>query len=369
MTLVDLAPATDRVPRADPLERADVAARATKALDAFLAGRRPAVESIGDELVPLLDTLAEFVTAGGKRLRPAFCFWGWIGAGAEDCDEVVAAAASLELLHACALIHDDVMDGSDRRRGRPSVHRQFSALHRGAGWDADGRAFGEAAAILVGDLCLAWSDEMLRGSGLPAGALARAAPVYDAMRTELMAGQYLDVQAQVAGDASVERALRVARYKTAKYTVERPLLLGAALGDAPPALARAYSGYGIPLGEAFQLRDDLLGVFGDPAATGKPAGDDLREGKRTVLIAATLDRATPAQAALLRRHLGDPALDEATVALLREVIAGTGALDAVEVLVSELTGRALDALRAAPIAPEARDALADLALAATIRSR
>ena len=257
------------------------------------------------------------------------------------------------------------MDGSDTRRGQPSAHRRFSALHRGSSWLGSPEAFGTGAAILLGDLCLSWSDELLFGSGLPAEALLRAKPVYDVMRTELMAGQYLDLLEQARGGGSVERALRVVRYKAAKYTIERPLHLGATLAGADPELLDVYTAYGLPLGEAFQLRDDVLGVFGDPTETGKPAGDDLREGKRTVLIATAVERATPAQAAQLRRHLGDPGLTAEGVDALREVIEATGALPAVEALIRSLTAQALDTLDGVP--EPARTALGRLAVAATMR--
>ncbi|MFL6137535.1 MAG: polyprenyl synthetase family protein [Frankiaceae bacterium] len=355
----------------DPLDRADLRARVTKALDAFVGARRPALEAIGDDLVPVADTIAEFVTHGGKRVRPAFCYWAWRAAGGPDADTIVAAAAALELLHACALVHDDVMDRSDRRRGRPAVHRRFATLHRQEGWRGDAEAFGRSAAILLGDLCLAWSDEMLRSSGLPAEALLRAASCYDAMRTEVMAGQYLDIVGQVTAEAPAVDALRIARFKTATYTVQRPLLIGASLAGADDALLTAFSAYGLPLGEAFQLRDDVLGVFGDPAVTGKPAGDDLREGKRTVLVVTALRQAGRGAAARVRSGLGDPGLDEGELATMREIIAGTGALDHVERLIAELTDRALGALAAAPIgreATEATEALAELAVAATRRA-
>ena len=338
-----------------------------KALDAFLAAQLPILDGISDELSPLTDALAELV-AGGKRLRPAFCYWGFRGAGGTDDDAIVEAAAALELFQACALIHDDVMDGSDTRRGKPAVHRRFASLHRTESWHGDPEAFGTGAAILLGDLCLSWSDEMLARSGLPAERLLAGARVFDEMRTELMGGQYLDLLEQARGGGSVERALRVARYKSAKYTIEKPLHLGAALAGADQDVLDGYSGYGLPLGEAFQLRDDVLGVFGDPEVTGKPAGDDLREGKRTALVAMALEAASKAQAAVVRRHLGDPHLSADGVAALRSVLEETGALARVEALIDELMDDALTALQAAPVDEQARGVLEALATAATSRS-
>ncbi|MCZ3386071.1 MAG: polyprenyl synthetase family protein [Actinomycetia bacterium] len=348
-----------------PLDTEDLRVRVHKELEAFLEGQQPVLDAVGDELLPILDA-ARTLLAGGKRLRPAFAYWGWRGAGGGDTTEIVRAVAALEFLQACALIHDDVMDDSDTRRGHPSAHRRFAGLHRTAQWVGSPEAFGVGAAILLGDLTLTWADEMLFSAELPQEALVRAKPVYDRMRTELMAGQYLDLLEQARGGGSVERALRVARYKAAKYTVEGPLHLGATLAGAPSELLAQYSAYGIPLGEAFQLRDDVLGVFGNPTLTGKPAGDDLRDGKRTVLIAVAEERSNPSQQALLNRHLGDPHLTPAGVEDLRSLIEETGALGFVEELIVALVDeshRALDAL-----SQPAHDVLDALTYAATRRT-
>jgi geranylgeranyl diphosphate synthase, type I len=346
----------------------DLAARVTAALRGFLDGCRGELAGMSADLLPPADAVAEFVLGAGKRLRPAFAYWGWRGAGQPDRPQLVHAVASLELLQACALIHDDVIDGSQTRRGRPSVHRRFGALHRGAGWAGSAERFGVASAILLGDMCLTWSFRMLRQCGLDPAAVQRAMPVHEQMCTEVTAGQYLDVLAQAQQATDVDTALRVIRLKTAKYTVERPLHLGGALAGCGPELAAAYTGYGLPVGEAFQLRDDLLGVFGDPAVTGKPAGDDLREGKRTVLIALAAGRAGAAQRALLDRLLGDPVLPADGVAALREMIAGTGAVAEVERMIAERVEAGMAALAAAPLDPTAAAALADLAVAATART-
>jgi len=351
----------------DPLDREDLRQRVQKSLDAFVSTQIPVLDAIDAELGALTDALTDLV-AGGKRLRPAFCYWGYRGAGGQDGEEIVTAAAALELFQACALIHDDVMDGSDTRRGQPAVHRRFSSLHRTESWTGDPEAFGTGAAVLLGDLCLAWSDEMLGTSALDPARLVAGHRVYAEMRTELMGGQYLDLLEQARGGGSIERALRVARYKSAKYTIERPLHLGAVLAGAGQDVLEGYSGYGLPLGEAFQLRDDVLGVFGDPALTGKPAGDDLREGKRTALVAMALETADRAQAAVVRRHLGDPHLTPDGVTALRTVLRDTGALDRVERLIEQKTGDALTALHAAPVEDDARAVLEELASRVTCRA-
>jgi geranylgeranyl diphosphate synthase type I len=349
-----------------PLDVDDLYARVGKALAGFLSAQAPVLDAVGDELGPMMDALSA-LTSSGKRLRPAFCYWGWRGAGGDESDAIVTAAASLELLQAGAIVHDDVMDNSDTRRGQPAVHRRFMTLHRSAGLRGDPADFGNGAAVLLGDLCLTWADQLLSGSGLSPQALTAARPVFDRMRTELMAGQYLDLLEQARGGGSVSRARRVIRFKSAKYTVEGPLHLGAALAGAGPDLLAAYSAYGLPLGEAFQLRDDVLGVFGDPECTGKPAGDDLREGKRTVLVALATERGTPRQQEALRRHLGDPHLDAAGIIELREVLVETGAVTTVEAMIDDALRRCRDGLLTARVTPRARQVLGELAIAATSR--
>jgi geranylgeranyl diphosphate synthase type I len=338
------------------------------ALYAFVDRQRPKMLAISDDLAPILSALDALLTEG-KRLRPAFCYWGWRAAGGPDRPEIVAAAASLELLQASALVHDDVMDSSDTRRGQPSVHRRFQAMHEDAGWPGPAESFGSGSAILLGDLCLAWSGEMYDTSGLDQETLLRGRSVYDLMRTEVMCGQYLDLLEQARGAGTVATALRVVEFKSAKYTIERPLHLGAAMAGADRRVLAALTAYGLPLGIAFQLRDDVLGVFGDPAETGKPAGDDLREGKRTVLMALALERAAPAQAEVVRRRLGDPALDPVGVEELRSIIVDTGGLAACEAMIDRYAADAHTALTSGVITEEARTALAELAVAATARHR
>lgn len=356
---------------ANPLDAENLRLRVHKALDDFLARQADVLEQVSPECAPLAEAIAGLVR-GGKWLRPAFCYWGWRGAGGPDSEPIVHAAAAIELFQAAALIHDDVMDDSDTRRGMPSVHRRFATLHAAAGWVGNDERFGLAGAILAGDLCLVWSGELLAASGLPVSQLAVARAPFDRMRTELMAGQYLDILEQaVAGnrpDSPVERARRVIHYKSAKYTVEEPLQIGGSLAGADPALLATYRAYGLPLGEAFQLRDDILGVFGDPWQTGKPAGDDLREGKRTVLMAQTLLAANPVQTTQVHTLLGHPDLDETGVGVLRETIQATGALAVVEQLIGDLVRQARAALHAGNVPQPARDVLDALIDAATDRT-
>lgn len=354
----------------DALEN-DLPAAVTAELADYLSGRRRDTLDVAEEFAEATDDLTRFVLAGGKRLRPTFAWWGWRAAGGlDDPATVLRAVSALELIQGCALVHDDLIDDSDTRRGEPTVHARWASRHAGAAWAGDPVRFGAAVAVLLGDVALAWADDMLHSAGLDPAAIARARPVWQAMRTEVLGGQFLDVRGHATSDSSPETALRISRYKTAAYTVERPLHLGAALAGADDATVRALRHYGRDLGIAFQLRDDLLGVFGDPAVTGKPAGDDLREGKLTLLVALTRRHPDRASAAVVERTLGAPGLTADDVAAARDALRTLGVVDDVERRIAELTASALDAVRsAADLAPPAPDRLADLAVAATRRAR
>jgi geranylgeranyl diphosphate synthase type I len=349
---------------------AAVPAAVEGALRTYMSERRVGLVERAPAFADAVDALIAFVLGGGKRLRPTFAWWGWRGAGGAPDAAVLNAVSALELLQACALVHDDLMDASHVRRGSPTVHVAFADLHRTKGWLGEPDRFGLAAAILVGDLALTWAEDMFTGSGLATGA---ALEPWQAMRSEVLAGQFLDVLAQATGDESTASALAVARMKTAAYTVERPLHLGAALAGAEAPVVRAVRRFGADIGVAFQLRDDLLGMFGDTAATGKPAGDDLREGKRTLLVALGLRRAERAgrhaDAEALRAALGDQDLTEAAIERIRSVLVDIGAVTAVERRIEELTGSATAALAEAHLAEPAATRLAELAVAATSRDR
>jgi geranylgeranyl diphosphate synthase type I len=344
-----------------------VRAEINQVLTEFIKQESKYLAKIGPELEPVGNALEKFLLDSGKRLRPLFAYAGLISAWARPNKELVSAFASLELIHACALIHDDVMDASDTRRGAPSIHKSFEKMHLENHLVGSAAQFGVASAILIGDLALIWSAQMLHNSGISTPDFIRSLPVYDEMRIELMAGQYLDVYEQSLGTQSIERSLKVARYKSGKYTIERPLHFGGALAGASAELMQAYSNYGLPLGEAFQLRDDLLGVFGDPSETGKPAGDDLREGKRTALLAIAQERANTSQSTQLKKHIGDPNLTPSMISDLQQIIEDTGATSHIESMIEELTTTSLTALKHDGISPDGKQMLTDLAILATNR--
>lgn len=337
------------------------------ALAAFTGERSKHLGEIGDELTPVAYALDEFVNDGGKRFRPIFAYLGYLAGGNAHRPEILRACTALELVHVCALIHDDVMDGSDTRRNKPSIHRRFQEMHSTQKLKGDSEKFGHAAAILLGDLALVWSDRMLYESGISQQELIDCQRVFSDMRDELMAGQYLDVLEGALATASVERSFKVARYKSGKYSIERPLHFGAALAGRSD-LFKTLSNYGLPLGEAFQLRDDLLGVFGDPTITGKPSGDDLREGKRTVLIALTMEQLTVNQQQTLEQALGDPTISEQQIDELQRLIRDCGAVDRVEKLITELGAQAISALQDPKLDTKIATALEQMAIIATQRS-
>jgi geranylgeranyl diphosphate synthase type I len=303
----------------------------------------------------LVRDLAGFVLGGGKRLRPAFVLWGYAACDHDPHEPAaVRVAAAMELLHAFALLHDDVMDGSLRRRGKPSHHVRVRAQHRAAGWRGESRRFGEGLAILLGDLAFVYADQLI------ADAPSEVHQVWHEMRVELTMGQLLDVVGAARGDRDLERSELIALYKSGRYSVERPLQLGAALGGRLDELGPDFGRFGAPLGEAFQLRDDLLGAFGDEATIGKPVGDDLREGKPTVLLAYAHALASPAQRVTLDQ-IGRADLSDATVADIQDVLVRCGAVDAVEGAIAVRVEAARAALAATPVDARTRRALGALA--------
>lgn len=313
--------------------------------------------------------LARVFTSGGKRLRPAFCYWGHVAAGGhpEDPSDLLRAAASLDLLHVSALVHDDIIDASDTRRGVPAAHHQFATHHQAMHGRGGNAAFGTAAAILLGDLLLMWSVELFEESRFAPERMARARSLLATMRTEVVCGQYLDVGASFGVTpaenvaAELDVASRILEYKTARYSVLRPLQVGAALGGGSAELESALARIGSLVGRAFQMRDDVLGVFGNPAITGKPAGDDLREGKRTVLVLMALQRASAAEHATLESLLGDPDITAEQLEEGRAIITSTGALDEAEHLIADDIATAIQMVHDADMTQEGRTALIRLA--------
>ncbi|MCG8916399.1 polyprenyl synthetase family protein [Actinokineospora sp. PR83] len=328
---------------------------------------RRAAEHLTRETEVIGRVLTDFV-GRGKYLRSTFVLAGWL-CGAAETPAALRAAASAELLHCFALIQDDVMDESATRRGRPAAHVRFADWHRRCGLAGSAERFGESAAVLAADLCLVWAAQMLRESGLPADAVTRALPRYDWLRAELAVGQFRDLVNQVAEEPSLGEVLAVARAKSGHYTVRRPLELGAELAGCDQEVIGALGEYGDAIGEAFQLRDDLLGVFGDPATTGKPLGDDLRAGKATSVVVVARDLATPAQRRELDGLRGGASADEAELRRWVRLIEGTGARAEVERLIDERLHRGVAALAPAPIPAVARDHLTGLALACGERGR
>ena len=336
-----------------------------------MADPPPSLAAIGDRVAARIDVLLDAeqrrwsgvdasldepyaalraLIGGGKRLRPAFCHWGWVGAGGDPSDRrVVDAGAALELLHTFALVHDDIMDDSTRRHGLACLHVDFAGRHHQRGWRGESRRFGDGAAILIGDLAFVYADQLLRGA--PTDAL----DVFTELRLEVNVGQYLDLVGTAVHHPTADQARTIAVYKSGKYTIERPLHLGAALAGRLADLAGPYTAFGVPLGEAFQLRDDLLDAFGDSAVLGKEVGEDMRSGKPTTLLAVARARASAAALAVL----DDPVVPD--FAAVQEILEVTGARASVEERVESLRASALEALTPAPITDEARRELAALA--------
>lgn len=338
-----------------PAALRDIADRVDARLRAFLAAERTRWVEFDADLTVVFDELERMVVGGGKRLRPVFTYWGFVGAGGRpDEPRVIEAGAAFELLHAFALFHDDIMDGSVTRRGAVATHEAMQAEHRARGWSGDARRFGDGSAILIGDLSFVYADMLLAGLG------PRGWQMWNELRVELNVGQYLDMLGSAQNERRPDKAARICRYKSAKYTIERPLHLGALLADENTALLEAYSRYGLPLGEAFQLRDDVLGVFGDSSITGKPVGDDLREAKPTPLMALALQKASGAQRSVLEM-VGRQPLNETEIGRVQQAIVDSGALAEMESTITRLTNEAIAAIGATPIAADVQTRLVELA--------
>ncbi len=350
-------------------------------LDEFCASRKNEFLAISPDLGILVDYTQDLL-AGGKRFRALFCYWAWVACldaasfgqdhaqRTKSAEAMVGISAALEMFHGAALVHDDLLDQSDTRRGVPAIHKRFEYMHDNSGWAGSPERFGQAGSVLVGDLMLAWSSELFGNALLksPSTQIESACrDEFSKMRVEVMAGQYLDVLEENAAptrdvEGGVGRANRVILYKTAKYSIEAPLLIGAAFAGADPATLRGLSAFGIPLGMAFQLRDDILGVFGDSSITGKPTGDDLREGKRTVLVALTREALMPSVGKIFDELLSSRKLEDEQIAFLQQTIKGSGALSKTEQMIEELANESLSALDMLEIDPTAKLQLRELAM-------
>jgi geranylgeranyl diphosphate synthase type I len=349
----------------------DVPEATTDLLRQVFADRRPGAVAIAPGFAEAVDAMESFVLLGGKRVRPTFAWAGYLAAGPARSlpKEMLNVCAALELVQACALIHDDIIDRSDTRRGHPTIHRRFEEVHRSAHWLGEAAHYGEGVAILLGDLALAWADDLFAGAGFAPEVFGPLTQVWSGMRTEVLAGQLLDITTEASGDESTASAHRVMRYKTAAYTVERPLQLGAVIGGGDADLIEALRSFGTDIGVAFQLRDDLLGVFGDPVVTGKPAGDDIVAGKRTALLAAALsatDADNPDAAQRLRGRIGRD-LDAAELAETTTIISDSGAVKVVEQQIDALVESALNTLTRSNATAAAKTELTRLATAMTRR--
>ena len=345
-------------------------------LDDFCDEKRIELREISEDLEPLID-FTQSLLSGGKRFRALFCFWSWAGYQPKEVEladlnidsPIVGVAAALEMFHAAALVHDDLLDQSDTRRGQPAIHKRFESLHQNHSYDGSYERFGVAGSVLVGDMMLAWSSELFGDALLHSpeeAAEASCRHEFGRMRFEVMAGQYLDVLEEHAASTrapgeAVARANNVMLYKTAKYSLEAPLLIGAALSGADSEKLKGLSQFGIPLGLAFQLRDDALGVFGDPEQTGKPAGDDLREGKRTVLIALTLENLPTSVRRIFEELLSSGEIEADQLEFMRQTIIETGAVEKTERLIAEHSQRSIEALANLDISDQGRNMLAALA--------
>lgn len=323
-------------------------------LMSFLTTERDLWAEVDERAIVPIDALSDLIASGGKRIRPAFCITGYLAAdGDPNAPGAVEAAAALEMLHVCALIHDDVMDASSQRRGMPTVHAKHSSLHDTRAWQGESRRFGESVAVLAGDLALVYCEQMM------AHAPSLVIPAWNKLRSELIIGQYMDVAA--AAEFSVDPRLSrwIALAKSGHYTIHRPLVVGASMAGRSD-LATAFEAYGEAVGEAFQLRDDLLDAFGDSADTGKPTGLDFSQHKMTLLMGWAMQRDERIHGLITEPgHTSDE---------VRRHLLETGVPEDIEKHIADLIEQGCKAIADAPIDPMWRKELADMAMSVAYRS-
>ena len=295
-------------------------------LNAFLDEKLSEASKIHPEVTVLVEEIRRFVAAGGKRVRPAFAYAAYISSGGRSLEAILYASASLELLHAFALIHDDIIDNSDLRRGKPSVHKVFEDFHHKRGLKGDVKNFGLSSAILAGDLAITFADELLNTAPFPAERIRRAKRYYDLMKKQVLYGQYLDVLVPLKKEVTEKDVLTIIEYKTAKYTVERPLHIGASLSGADEDYFKLFSSYGIPLGQSFQMQDDIMGTFSSAEKIGKPVDSDIKEGKQTMLVVKAYEFSKKAEREFLDTVLGDDKASDKDIEGVRDIIRTSGAL-------------------------------------------
>lgn len=330
-----------------------------KVLQRYLTEKKRQTREMLPQSQALVGAVANFIGSPGKRLRPAFMVYGYRAAGGRENERILGASIALELLHSFALIHDDIMDRSPLRRGAPAVHEQFSREHRQKNWKGDAGHYGTSQAILAGDLALSWADDILHQSGFPQKLLEHAIERYALMKTELILGQYLDLLYANTGRQLTKPEIELIQtYKSSRYTIGHPLLLGAILAGAEEGLQKTLSRYAIPLGRAFQIHDDILGTFGSLKEVGKPTNSDIREGKQTILFYLARQRANPTEGQVLEAVLGNPRATSNEVQQVKEIILKTGALQEAREQAATLTRQARRALQGTDLEEKVREFLA-----------
>jgi geranylgeranyl diphosphate synthase type I len=326
-------------------------------LDAYFGAKIDEASKVHPEAVVLSEGVRRFIRNGGKRVRPAFAYSAYVASGGRSLEAILYASAALEVLHAWALIHDDIIDNANLRHGKPSVHKVFEDFHRKRALSGSAGKFGTDAAILVGDLALTFADELLNTAPFPAERIRRAKEYYDLMKKQVIFGEYLDVVAPLKKQVTERDLLTILEYKTAKYTVERPMHIGAVLAGAEEDTLRIFSSYAVPLGQAFQIQDDIMGTFSNEAKIGKPVDSDIKEGKRTLLVLKAYEFSKGAEKRLLDAVLGNQSAGEAEIEAARQIMRSSGALEYSQELAYKLIKKAKGAILQAKLVEEGREYL------------
>lgn len=325
-----------------------------KQLLAYLSEKKSAAVEINTETAVLVEEIRRFSENGGKRVRPAFMFSGYVAAGGQAYEAILFATLSVELLHTFALIHDDIIDNSSLRRGELTTHKQFEKIHKEKNLQGNGKEYGLSSAILAGDLALSFAEEILTSAPFPQERLRRARYFFDQMKMQVLYGEYLDVLGGFQKSLNEDQVLQILEYKTAKYTVERPLHIGAVLAGADFEILETFSRYGIPFGQAFQMQDDLVGSFASEKEIGKPSDSDIKEGKKTLLLVKAYERATKSQKKILDAVVGNKNSSQEEVDKVRKIMKETGSYDYCLKLSKQLLIQAEEALKDQKLKEEGR---------------
>jgi len=331
-----------------------------KELDLFFKDKLEKADKIDPSSKQMIELLKEFTLRGGKRLRAALVYYGYRCFSNKNLKEIIKASVTMELIQSYLLIHDDIIDNDDLRRNGPTLHISYKNIAKRKYKKIDSNHFGLSMAILAGDICAAFANEIMAKLKIKEKNKIQALNVLNHSLHHVIYGQVLDVlsELRIITNKDIEK---IHRLKTATYTIESPLHIGALLAGAKQKHLKTLSNYAIPLGKAFQIKDDILGMFGEKEKVGKPVGSDIKEGKKNLLILKALESATPAQRQAIEEALGNQDLTKNQLNQVRAIVIKTGSLSYSQNLAKNLVKKAKSAIKSAKFRPVGKNFLLKIA--------